>query len=321
VLPARVKAREEVTIEATLAARLTSLPFAEGRTFSRGDALARFEAPETRRALEAARAALESARVRREQAVLQEARMESLFVERVASQREREIAESDRRAAESDEAAARAAEARWSAGTAIAAPFAGVVIHHRVDPGQSVNPGQPLLDVRSTEAGEIETPIPESEIERVRAARVRVQVGDGEWRPARVARLDGMTDFNTRTRVATLAVTGGAKLEPGAFARARFEAPTAPGNATAPASASASRGPSAAIMTSRAVAIPVSAVVHRGSLAGVYVVRGDRAELRWLRLGRASGGTVEVLAGLAAGEDIAADPVGLADGRAVRVAR
>ncbi len=64
----------------------------------------------------------------------------------------------------------------------------------------------------------------------------------------------------------------------------------------------------------------VSALVTRGGLTGVYVAEGDVARLRWLRIGRANGGSVEVLSGLASDDAVIVDPKGLADGRKVQVA-
>lgn len=57
--------------------------------------------------------------------------------------------------------------------------------------------------------------------------------------------------------------------------------------------------------------VPVSAVVRRGEVAAVYVLGADgRLSLRQLRLGDAVGaGEIEVLAGLAAGDKVATDPV------------
>jgi multidrug efflux pump subunit AcrA (membrane-fusion protein) len=45
-------------------------------------------------------------------------------------------------------------------------------------------------------------------------------------------------------------------------------------------------------------------VIRRGQLTGVNVIAGDRAVLRWVRLGRTVGDQVEVLSGLEAGERI-----------------
>src|SRR5690606_19276202 len=66
------------------------------------------------------------------------------------------------------------------------------------------------------------------------------------------------------------------------------------------------------------ITIPASAVVQRGELSGAYVVEGERVVLRQLRLGARAGGRVEVLAGLRAGETIAADPVAAVQALAAR---
>jgi len=57
--------------------------------------------------------------------------------------------------------------------------------------------------------------------------------------------------------------------------------------------------------------VPAAAVVRRGEVAAVYVQTPDnRLSLRQLRLGDAVGqGEIEVLAGLAAGDRVVADPV------------
>lgn len=57
--------------------------------------------------------------------------------------------------------------------------------------------------------------------------------------------------------------------------------------------------------------VPATAVVRRGEVAAVYVQAADgRTSLRQLRLGDAVGqGEIEVLAGLASGDKVVADPV------------
>jgi multidrug efflux pump subunit AcrA (membrane-fusion protein) len=54
--------------------------------------------------------------------------------------------------------------------------------------------------------------------------------------------------------------------------------------------------------------LTTSAIVHRSELTAVYVV-GDTVTLRQIRVGRRYGDRTEVLAGLAAGEVVAADPI------------
>jgi len=55
--------------------------------------------------------------------------------------------------------------------------------------------------------------------------------------------------------------------------------------------------------------VPESALVRRSEVTAVYVVSDGRVSLRQIRLGHRFGNEVEVLAGLAAGDALAADPV------------
>ena len=56
--------------------------------------------------------------------------------------------------------------------------------------------------------------------------------------------------------------------------------------------------------------IPVSALVERSEVTGVYVLDSHgQASLRYVRPGHRFGDKVEILAGLAAGERIALDPI------------
>lgn len=311
VVPGRVKAREEVTLTARIEARLTELPRREGDTFRAGEVLARFDAPETRDALRSARQALHAAEARRNQAAADEARAQALFERRVIAARDLELAQLELASAEAGEADARAEVQRWEESTALTAPFAGVIARRHVDPGRTVAPGEALLDLRSSATGEIEAAIPESALPVLAGAVFRYQFAEGDWRPARLARVDGMTDYTTRTRRAYLLPDDAADLEPGSFVRVRLVRER--------------RGEDASTSRTQhdqpaALAVPADALVHRGALTGVYVVRDDRAWLRWLRVGRASEGSVEVLAGLSPDEPIVLEPAAVSDGQPVRSA-
>jgi RND family efflux transporter MFP subunit len=306
ILPGRIAAREEVTITATIAGRLTAFPYAEGQRFPEGAPIAIFGTPETRAALNAARTTLDAASLRLDLARIQEARLDSLYAQRVAALRELELAREERLGAEAARNQAQAADAALRAGAGIRAPFAGVVVRRRADPGTSVGPGGPLLDIRSIGAGEIVAAVPEGIVPDLREAGASFQTGDGAWRPALLLRVDGMTDFTTRTRTARFRpAEKGVRLEAGSFARVRIESRQGSPSAAAPASLS----------------VPIASVVRRGGLTGVYVLREGHATLRWIRLGRVDGMGAEVLAGLSPGEEIALNPTGLADGQAVTARR
>jgi RND family efflux transporter MFP subunit len=244
--------------------------------------------------------------VRRDQALRQEARLDSLYSVRVAALRELEMTRSERSAAEAELAAALAALAELESATAVTAPFNGVVVRRHVDEGTSVGPGTPLLDIRSGEPGSILAMIPESAVPLLGTARASFQIADGPFHPAVLERVDGMTDFMTRSRAARFRpASAGIALDSGAFARLRLVVPGA--GTSSPAAA--------------AVRIPAAALVRRGGLTGVYLVRDGKAILRWIRPGAEDGDGVQVLAGLLPGDVIALEPALLADGRAVEVTR
>ena len=67
--------------------------------------------------------------------------------------------------------------------------------------------------------------------------------------------------------------------------------------------------------------VPAAALFERGGLVGLFVVSDGRARLRWVAAGAHDGGTVEVRAGVEAGERVVLDPAGLADGAPVNEQR
>jgi len=299
ILPGRIKAREEVVLGARAAGRVTDLPAHEGDAVETGEVLARFDAPESRRARAAAQRELEAATLGFEVARRQSARMDSLYAVGVAASHDRELAASARQSAEARLESARSALESLEAALVIRAPFDGVVARRYVDAGADASPGTPLLALRSTGGAEIVVPIPEAALPALERGRFAYQVGSGEWRPARLLRLEGMTDFSTRTRTARLLPGAGPSPEPGAFARVRLESPELP-------------DPPLPLL-------PATSIVRRGALTGAYVIEDGHAVLRWLKLGRDQGDAVEVLSGLFPGERVARVAAGLSDGAAVKV--
>ncbi len=55
--------------------------------------------------------------------------------------------------------------------------------------------------------------------------------------------------------------------------------------------------------------VPADAVARRSELSAVYVVDGETVTLRQVRVGRRYGDQVEILAGLAEGEQVATNPI------------
>lgn len=182
--------------------------------------------------------------------------------------------------------------------TTVRAPFAGIVSARRVEPGETVAPGQSLMSVYAPGSLRIEVQVPQSEAAAVRAAGSAQVVLDG-GRRVDAAKVVVFPAADARTHSVTVRVML-PDLEdapqPGVTAKVVF--PIAAG--------------------AEAVRLPATALVQRGEVSGVYVIADDHVRLRQVRLGQRVGDEVEILAGLRAGERVATDPVAAAQALAAR---
>ena len=217
-------------------------------------------------------------------------RFQNLFVESSATQKELDDMKAHFQMAQARLTAAKQMRNEVQAQftyAKITAPFNGVVTHKSVKQGDMANPGMPLISVEGPKQLEVVAMVPESEIAQVKS-NTEVTV--------LVASINKVVS-GLVTEVSTSAKhTGGQylvkvtikeaddSLRSGMFATVEF-----PVESTTKAQ--------------DRVLIPVSALVERGQLKGVYTIsHNNTAILRWLRLGKTYGNTVEVLSGLSANE-------------------
>jgi RND family efflux transporter MFP subunit len=171
--------------------------------------------------------------------------------------------------------------------TEIRAPYSGVVTQRLVQVGETVAPGTPLISGASLDALRVIVEIPQSIVEQVRSHNKAAVYADGQ-------------------RIESTAITFYPSAEPltNSF-RARIELPKdvkglAPGMFV-----------KVGFVTGEAQRrlVPRSAIVERSEMRAVYVVGTDgRVSLRQVRLGHARGDSIEILAGVDAGELVALDP-------------
>jgi RND family efflux transporter MFP subunit len=275
-----------------------ALPFQEGDAVSAGAVVARIED----RAL---RAALAAAEADRDAAEADRTRSATLLSRGAATPREAEQANA--RAAAARAAAEAAREALGYA--QLRAPFAGRVAARPANVGDVVMPGTPLVEIDGEGGLEVVATVDEAAVARLSpGAHVAVEV-DGQSSPLEatiraVAPSGDAVTHRAQVRADLPATTG---VRSGMFARLRL--------APAPAVKGAAKGTAA---EEARLAVPESALVRRGGLAGVFVVSEGRARLRWIAVGEPEDGTVEVRAGLRDGERVVTDPTGLVDGAAVQ---
>lgn len=182
--------------------------------------------------------------------------------------------------------------------TSIVAPFDGVVTARYADPGDLATPGRPLLVVEDAGTREIVAGVPDGIARRLEVGRMLTALvgADRQAVPVVVAAVVPSADPVSRT--VEVRLTTRSPLTPGLTAIVEVVGSRRSGGQ---------------------VAVPLSAVLSRGELTGVYLIGSDStARLRWVRLGRMRGDEVTVVSGLTSGDLVARDAAELRDGVRVR---
>ena len=180
----------------------------------------------------------------------------------------------------------------------LAAPFAGVVMTRTVEPGNLATPGSPLLTIEQDGLYRLEASVDESKLASVRVGQAVEAVLEADRKlSARVSEIVPSVDAASRTYIVKLDLPATPQLRTGMFGRAIFP-----------------------LGAQKIVAIPQGALTERGQLQSVFVVEYGVARTRLVTTGRRTGGGVEVLSGLTAGEKVVLPvPAGLQDGGRVEV--
>ncbi len=294
-----VKARNSALIAARLAGTVRAVNVKEGDRVQRGRLLVSLEAAESTAGAagaaagaEEAKRALDEARARQKLADATFERYRKLFQEQAVTRQEFDGKETERAVAAEGVARAearltQARETSRAAGTIagytrITAPITGIVTGKTVDAGMTVFPGTQLMTVEEEGSYRLEVAVPEALLGRVKSgATLRVSLDGGGDMTGRVAEVVPTVDPASRTF--TVKVDIAAKgLRSGMYGRAYFP-----------------------VGDRQTLLVPKGAVVERGALTSVWVVGGGNvARMRLVKVGRAAGGRVEVLAGLSPGEKV-----------------
>jgi RND family efflux transporter MFP subunit len=269
-----VQAAERAAIAAKVTGVITQVPVVLGSTVKAGDLLVAISAEEITARLAQAEAQLTQARrnLEREQNLLAK---NAATPETVKSMQDQfNIAQAGYR------------EAKTILGyTTLIAPFDGVVTRKNVNSGDLATPGTVLLQVENNRKLQVHMAVPESLVlglhpgaplgVKVEVAGVAVQGTVAEVAPA--------ADPASRTAPVVIDLPAHPNLRTGQFARVLL-----PGTGT------------------RALLVPSSALVPSGQMDRIFVVAGERVQLRLVRTGACHDGMTEILAGLSAGETVVA---------------
>ncbi|NMG45342.1 efflux RND transporter periplasmic adaptor subunit [Aromatoleum toluvorans] len=292
---ATLEAVRQATLAAQVPGRIVEFRVDAGDHVAKGQVLLRIDAAEASQAVAGAEAGIAQAQANQINAKAAYERTKSLVERKFVSQSALDQAKASYDAAEAQLRAARAGRgqaATVQGYTTIVAPLSGLVAARHVEPGEMAQPGRQLVTVYDPAAMRAVVDVPQQRFAGVGSARIRarVELPDSErWLDAASVTVLPAADPRTHTvRVRVDLPANAEGLVPGTFARVHF------------VTGEGSR-----------IAVPAGAILRRGELTGVYVADGKGGfALRQIRAGEAlADGSIEVLAGLAGGEEVALDPV------------
>ena len=289
-----VEGELEVKVFAQLAERITRLHVKEGDRVQAGQPLATLHGELQAAGVLQARGAYEAAVANRDRLVEEVARGEKLLQGDGMSPAQLSTLRANLKAAEAQVAQLAGASegaAEQRNRTVIRAPIAGVVGLITVDEGDMANPALPLATVARLERVKVKLQAPEADWVRIvpgMAAEVVAPVLPGVAFPGKVTRVSPMVDRTTRAgTVEVLVENGEGRLRPGMVARAGVELSRRAGAVLVPGGAP--------LLTS---------ATDRDGSAVAFVVDGETAKRREVKVGRRYGDRIEILSGLAPGERV-----------------
>lgn len=274
-----VEAIQQATVGAQVPGRVLEVKADAGQSVKKGDVLMRIDAREAAEAARAAEAQYANARVNYE-------RTRSLVAQKFMSAAALDKAKADFDAAAANRAAAGASQSHAT----ILAPITGIVARRHAELGDMAMPGTPLFTIYQPGGLRVTASIPQYRLKDMRAVKTaRVEFPEsGQWVDATAVQVLPTADAATHVSQVRVTLPTVPEATPGMFARVHF-------------------------VTGQAekLTVPASAVLRRGEVAAVYVQAADgRLSLRQLRLGDSVGrGEIEVLAGLATGDQVVTEPV------------
>jgi len=299
VLPGTLQAAVEAPIYARTSGYLVRWYHDIGSRVRKGDVLAELDTPEIDQQLRQARADLNTAQANARLAEITASRYREAVKQDAVSRQEVDnaVGQAEARQAEVQSAAANVQRLVELEGFKhVYAPFDGLVTRRNVDVGTLVNAGntglsQQLFTLARTDPIRVYVNVPEAAAPAIRrglAAHLVLTEYPGRRFQGEVVRTADAIDPGTRTLLTEVDVANReGTLMPGAYAEVHLQL-----------QAGAAR-----------FQVPVNALLFRSEgLRAAVVDATHRVQLRALTIGRDYGTSLEVLAGLSAGESIVLNP-------------
>ena len=219
-------------------------------------------------------------------------RLQALFAQKAATPSELEQTQAQLAQAQSAVSSLKANIAY----TQIRAPFSGVIQSRKVNEGDFVAPGTPLLDLMGEGDQELVATLSESEGSALKQGMKVPFECEGSTGQAQVTALAPGGDAYSHKGTLRAKVLSPKGLRQGSFARILVPGVKVEG-----------------------LTVSRSALVTRGELTGVFVAKDGHAELRWISVGEGLGDSLPVRSGLRAEDRVIDHPGTLLDGQPIEL--
>lgn len=285
VYPGFVEAVDPADIAPRVMAAILDIGGREGDPVAAGAKVVTLDDRDARARLSQARAALDAAGARALEARLAFDRAERLHAADALTTQEWESARAAQDGARAQEERAREAVAEAETALswyALTAPFDGRILARHADPGQLAMPGRSVLSVYRSEELRFRVAVPE-ELARELSTGSMLPL-DFDPLPARTAELARIlppADPDTGTVTLHLSLAPAEDLRPGLLGRLRLS-----------------------VGERSALVVPASAIERIGQIERVQLVRDGRYVPATVRTGKTHADVVEILNGLAEGEEV-----------------
>lgn len=272
---------QQAILSTKLMGTVTQVLVKEGDLVSAGQLLVRIDARDLGAKSAQAAASVSDADAMHREAVTQTNRIRALYADSAATRAQLDAAQTGLARAEAGVRVARAASAEIGAVSsyaAVRAPFGGIITRRFVDPGAFAAPGAPLVAIQDASQLRITANATPNVAQAIHRGQPLDATIEGKPFRAIVEGVVPSTAGNLYTINALLPNPGRIIL------------------AGSTATLALRTGERSTLV------VPANAVTREGDLTGVMVRTAQGDELRWVRLGAAAGGMVEVTAGLRSGE-------------------
>jgi RND family efflux transporter MFP subunit len=312
-LPGDTQAFDDTPIYARTSGYLKEWFVDIGQHVTKGELMATIETPELDEQLQVARADLKSSQADLNLADTTSKRYQNLLKLNSVSQQETDVAVSS---AAAKRAAVEAAQAnvrrlaQLQSFEKIYAPYSGIVTQRKTDIGDLINSGssstsntaKELFHIASVNQLRVFVAVPEvyaPDIHNGDTATLTLDEYPGRIFDGTVTRNSGSIDSSSRTLNVEVDVNNrDSKLLPGAYVFVHFKIPT----------------------QSRGLSIPANTLIFRAEGLQVGIVRNGHVHLERVTIGRDSGISVEISAGLSPNDQIILDPSdSLSEGQPVKI--